>query len=198
MPKTEQVQPEQMPYQEPAPVTIVKEPLKILLTWKAPIRPFKKRNREYFTTAGSIIFLICIILLFVKEFLLVLALIALSFLVYIMGTVEPEEVEHKLTNKGIITLGKTYFWEQLGRFWFEKKFNDEVLMIENFIGIPSRLMLLLGKQDKIQIKAILDKYLLQEKPELSQVEKMSKWLGEKVPLETNPAAKPQNSQKTKK
>ena len=41
--------------------------LKTLLKWQAPIRPFKKRDREYYTTIAAIVFLLAVILLFLKE-----------------------------------------------------------------------------------------------------------------------------------
>jgi len=163
---------------------IAKPVEKTLLTWKSPARPFKKRGREFFTTAGSIIFLLCIVLVFIKEFLLVMALIAFAFFMYVLNTVHPEEVEHKITNLGIIFMNKFYPWESLGRFWFETKW-QEVVVIEHYGGLPTRLTLLLGKQKQEDIKKILQKYLLLEKPELGQAEKMGQWLQEKVPLESN-------------
>lgn len=169
----------------PAPVTIMKPPLKDLLVWKSPARPFKPRDREFYTTAGSIIFLVCVILLFIKEFLLIMVLMALAFLVYILSTVKPEEVDHKITTRGIVTVQKAYPWEQLGRFWFETKFHDQVLMIENFVGLPTRLMLLIHEPDKKQIEALLKQYLIKEKPEKTQIEKAAEWLQKKVPLETS-------------
>ncbi len=185
------LQPNVSPHEESQPITVsvVKEPLKVYLQWKSPARPFKRRDREFYTTAGSIILLVCIILLFLKEFLLIMAIVAFSFFLYILNTVEPEEVEHQITSKGIFTLNKTYFWEHLGRFWFDEQWGEEILYVENYSGLPPRLMLMLGKTEKKTVNAILERYLLHERPEKSQIAKWSQWLQQKVPLES-PAKSP--------
>ncbi|NMB57322.1 hypothetical protein GYA19_05320, partial [Candidatus Beckwithbacteria bacterium] len=156
----------------------------VLFSWKALSRPFKVRTREFYTTAGSIIFLLCIIFIFLKEFLLVMAIIAFSFFVYILSTVKPEEVENQITNKGIFNAGKLYFWDQLGRFWFGDSYDSRVLFIENFEGLPPRLILLINHKDEENITTILKKYLINQKPTKSQLEKAGEWLVKKVPLES--------------
>jgi len=169
--------------QDPAPVTIVREAMKVLLTWRAPARPFERKDREFYTTAGSIVFLVCVILLFVKEFLFIMAIIAFAFFYYIITSVPPETVEHRITNKGIFTIDKLYEWGRLGRFWFEQKAGQDILMIENFAGLPPRLMILLADQKKETVQTLLEKYLMMGKPELGQVEKMGMWLQKKVNIE---------------
>ena len=180
---------------EPAPVTVVREPIKNLLIWQAPARPFETKDREFYTTAGSIIFLVCVILLFVKEFLFIMAIIAFAFFYYILTSIPPEKVEHKITNKGIFSIGKLYDWDQLGRFWFEVKAGSQVLMVENFLGLPPRLMILLGELKKEDVQNILAKYLLMEKPEKTQIDKAAEWLQKKVPLETSLKSQNQTVQK---
>ena len=167
-------------------VQVVKpESLKTLLTWTAPERPFKKRSREYFTTVGAIVFLIGVILLFLKEWPLIVVIIALMFVAYIMATVEPRKVEHKITNQGIITGGKKYRWEELGRFWFTERWGKKILHIETLFGMPRQLLMLLGEAKQEQIKKILSDYLPFEEPEKTWVDNASEWLSRRVPLESS-------------
>ena len=161
------------------------EPLKILIAWKAPVRPFKKRSREYFTTIGAIVFHLIVILLFLQEWFLIVVIMALTFFAYIMAMVEPLEVEHKITNRGIITGGKRYFWPELGRFWFSEKWNQKMLRVENFVGLPRHLILLMGGANEKEIKRILVEYLLFEKPEKTWVDNASDWLSRRIPLESS-------------
>lgn len=168
----------------PEPVMVVKEPLKDLLVWQAPARSFKRRDREYYTTIGAIIFLLAVILLFLKEWLLIGVIISLGFVSYVLSTVPPENVENKITTRGVVTGGKRYDWAFLGRFWFSAKWDSEILNIETALAFPRRLMLLLGKTEKEQIKKVLEKYLVLEKPEKSFIDKAGDWLQKKVPLET--------------
>lgn len=160
------------------------EPLKELLVWKSPTRVFKKRDREFFTTIGAIIALLAIILFFLQEWLLIVLMIALAFYGYVNATIEPDEVEHKLTNRGVVTGGSLYSWAALGRFWFTEKWGQKTLHVENFAGFPGRLVLHLGKIDQKPVKEIVSQYLLHEKPEKTWTDKASEWLSARVPLES--------------
>ena len=142
------------------------EPLKTLLTWRASERPFKKRSREYFTTIGAIVFLLAVILLFLKEWFLIVAIIALMFVAYVMATIEPGKVKHKITNRGITTGGKTYRWEELGRFWLSEKWNQKMIQVETLLPFPRHLILLLGDIEEKKVKQLLSQYLLFEKPQM--------------------------------
>ena len=48
-----------------APRTERPEALKVLLEWTAPIRPFKRRDRKYFTTVISLVVVLALILIFI-------------------------------------------------------------------------------------------------------------------------------------
>ena len=162
------------------PTTITKS----LLEWQSAARPFKKREREVFLTAGAIITLISVILLFVREFLLIAVLLSLYFVFWVLNTVAPEKVNHKITVKGIETSGKTYRWEELGRFWFTEKWGNRILNIETKKRFPRQIMVLLpeAKTNK-EIKDVLSKYLEFEKPGPNWLNGASEWLQKKVPLE---------------
>ncbi|MGB9706494.1 MAG: hypothetical protein ACPLXP_00245 [Microgenomates group bacterium] len=159
------------------------EPLKKnLLEWEAPVRPFKKRSREFFSTVLTIAALIIIILAFLKEWFLILTVVAFVFLVFVVGKIPSENVSHKITNRGIITGGKEYRWGQLGRFWFEEKYGQKILYVENF-GFPRVLMMLLGQTEEEKIKNILSDYLPQETPEKTWMDRAAHWLTTKISLE---------------
>ena len=166
-------------------VSVVRPPYKVLSIWKAPARPYKKRNREYFTTVGAIVFLLAVIFLFLKEWLLIGAIVSLAFLSYVLASIPPEEIEYKLTNRGIVIADKTYFWTRLGRFWFSEKWDSPIIHIEHG-GLPTQLLLVYNekKVSKKNLKEILDRYLAYDKPEKTPIDKAAKWLQEKFPLES--------------
>ncbi len=176
--------PAQEKTREVEPVTKTRT-LKTLLIWTAPERPFKERNREYFTTIGAIVFLLAVILLFLKEWLLIAVMIALMFVAYIMATVEPRKVEHKITSQGIMTGNRKYEWEQLNRFWFTEKWGQKILQVESAIGLPRQLIMLLGETKESQVKKILSDYLPFEEPEKTWIDNASEWVSRRVPLETS-------------
>ena len=159
------------------------EQLRILLTWRSPSRLFKRLSRERFATIGAIVFLVGIILVFLQEWFLIAVIVALAFFSYILSQVKPEEVEHQITNRGIVTGGKTYVWEQLLRFWFEGENNQTVLLVDGLERMPFRLLLLLGDQKKETVQKILASYLPEEKPEKTWIDRAGEWITRQIPLE---------------
>ena len=73
----------------PTPVTMVQEPLRDLLVWRSAARPFKARDREYYTTIGAIVLLVAIILIFIREWLAIGVFVSLGFLSYVLSSVPP-------------------------------------------------------------------------------------------------------------
>lgn len=172
----------QEPEPQPIEVMAVRQ-MKILFSWKAPLRPFKKRDKEFWTTVLAIIFLLSLILFFVKEWFLIAAIISLAFVYYVLSTVPPEEIEYRITTKGISFGEKSYDWDLLWRFWFSNKYSERLLNIDTKLNLPGRLSLVIKKENEQVIKEIMEKYLLNEEAPLTFMEKASAWLAKKVPLD---------------
>ena len=154
----------------------------LVFQWQAPSRAFKKRKRQYFTTIGTIVLLLCLILFFAGQILPVAVVIAVAFLTYIMATIPPQIITNSVTTFGIRNEENLYYWEELGRFWFDKKYDDTILYIE-VDRFPFRLSLLLGKESKEELIEILSEVLINEKPPLTETEKLAAWLQKKIPLD---------------
>ena len=164
--------------------TLKNEETRTLVEWKSPSRPFKKRDRDYFTTIGAMVFLIVVILFFIKEWLLIAAILSFTFLVYILNTVPPEEIENKITNKGITSANHTYLWDDLREFWFTKKFNQKMIVIQTKISFPKRVLILIDDSLEKQVKDALLPYLtFKETPEKTWMDNASEWLSKRIPLE---------------
>lgn len=165
---------EEYPYQP--------EPEKILMAWEAPSRPYKKRNREYYTTIAIIVFLISLILFFAGQFLPIAVVIAVAFVSYVLAAIPPDDVQNALTTYGIQTGTHFYYWEETTRFWFTTKFNHDVLNIE-IVKFPGTITLLVDKKDKDSMEKLLMKYLPQETPLPNFLDSAAEWLQEKIPLD---------------
>jgi hypothetical protein len=163
--------------------------LKVLYAWKAPIRPFKKRDREFWTTVLAIVVLVGLILLFVKEWLLIAAIVSLTFVYYVFSTVEPEEDEYKITNRGLVYSGQSYPWEAISQFWLSDKYGQRVVNFE-VRGFPSRITILVGQGEEQKIKELLLKYLIEEEVAPNFLDKAADWLQKKVPLESEEKPRP--------
>ena len=154
----------------------------LVFQWQAPSRPFKKRKKQYFTTITTIVLLLCLILFFAGQILPVAVVIAVAFLSYIMATIPPHTITNSITTFGIHNEKDVYYWDELGRFWFDKKHNDNILYIE-VSRFPFRLMLLLGKEKQEELTKILSEVLINEKPAPTETERLAAWLQKKVPLD---------------
>ena len=167
---------------ESTPADRIEERKEVYLTWNSPSRLFKKRDREYFTNVGAIVFLLIIILVFAREFLLIAAVVSIVFLIYVLSTVPPENVEHRITNLGIESAGHFYRWEQLGEFWFEEQWGQTLLKLRPMLG--PHVIILLGDQDKAHVRELVAKHIpFREQPEKNWVDNAASWLTKKIPLE---------------
>lgn len=156
----------------------------VLLEWTSPSRPYKKRSREFFRTAGALIFLLSVILIFAQEFLLIGAILATFFVVYALSAVPPGMIKHKITNLGIETGGFFHRWEELYEFWFDKRGDEEMVVIRTILDFPLHLHLLLGEASKEKIKELLAKRIpYREQPERTTMDRLSSWLVKKIPME---------------
>lgn len=151
--------------------------------WKSMNRPAWQYGKEVFATFGAIALLVSVILVFFQEWLAIGVTWAALFLFWQLTRIPPEEVGHKITTEGIISMGHAYLWTELGPFWFLQKGEQYFLHIahRNIVG---HLVLLVDKKDEEKIKNALAEYLpFIEVPEKSVVEKMSDWFARKFPIE---------------
>ncbi|MBI2405281.1 hypothetical protein HYV22_03850 [Candidatus Gottesmanbacteria bacterium] len=154
----------------------------VLLSWSSPSRLFKKRDAEYYRNIAAIVFLLLVILVLAREFLLIAAVLSIVFFVYVLSTVPPEEVTHKITNLGIDSAGHFYRWEELADFWFEEQWGQVLLVFRPIFG--TRTIILLSDQNKEKVRETIAKYIpFLEKPEKTWVDNAASWLTKKVPLE---------------
>src|SRR3989344_1914801 len=117
-----------------------------LFAWRAPSRPFKTRSREFYVTLFAITGLVGLILFIAEGAMPVVLLIAIVFLFYILSTVAPEEIEYRITNRGIKIAGSKTDWQMMGRFWFTRRMESDLLVIETFT-IPGRLELVVKSEE---------------------------------------------------
>lgn len=154
----------------------------VYLSWSSPSRLFKKRDKEYFTNIAAIVFLLSVILVFAREFVLIAAVLSIVFLIYVLSTVPPEEVKHEITNLGLESSGHFYRWEELVEFWFEQQWGQTLLVVRHYFS--PRLILLIKSEDKTKVREIIAKHIpFREIPEKSWVDNAASWLTQKIPLE---------------
>lgn len=165
-----------------------------LFSWKSLNRPQKQYSKEVFSTLAAIAFLVSLILALFQEWLTILVTWAAYFLFWALTKVPPEEVEHKITTQGIVSMNRSYLWSELGPFWFTPshpegftaKENETVLHISHR-SLLNQLALLVDPKDREKIQESLAEYLpFIEVPEKSLPEKLSHWFAKKFPIQSGP------------
>lgn len=156
---------------------------KTLFEWEAPERAFKKRDKDFWITAIAILVLFSVVLFFIEEFFLIVALVSILFLYYVLATVPPENIKNKITNRGIHFGKSEYTWDILESFWFRKNLDSELLEIETNLNIPRQVTLVINEADKEKIKEIVLKKLPLVEFTPNFIDKLTKWFGDRLPLE---------------
>lgn len=154
-----------------------------LYSWRSLSRPAQKYPKEFFKTIGAIALLLSIIFAFFQEWFAIIVTWAAVFLAYQLSRIAPEEVDHKITTEGLISMDHAYLWPELGPFWFTEKTETNLLHIAHR-NVFGQIVIVIAKSDQEKIKEILAEYLpFIEVPEKSAVDKLSDWFSKKFPLQ---------------
>ena len=140
---------------------------KSIISWKSPVRVFKARSQKYFVKVA-----------------LYGLILAVMFVVYVLATHAPDNIEHKITNMGIITGSKAFLWEELDSFWFDKKGDDRLLMVQTKLRFPTRLIILLTAVSERALLDLLDNHLhYHPGPVHTLFDKWANYLQQRINLE---------------
>lgn len=161
------------------------DPVQDLFSWQAPSRPHRVRDRSFYTTIAGIILILCLIAFFFQDWLLIGAILAFGFLVYVLNFVTPGDITYKLSTQGITVSDHFYHWDELDSFWFEKKGQDQLMYVLTKFRFPAMLILVLGEADKERIKKTAAMYLpYREIPPKNQMDKWSDTLQKYLNFDT--------------
>lgn len=161
-----------------------RDPVKELVTWEALSRPFRKKDRSFYTTIAILFILISLIVILAGEKILLGALLAFAFLIYVLNFVEPQKIRYKLSTQGVTIEQHFYHWQELDSFWFSEKDGFKILHILTQFGFPAVLLMVLGDKDEESVKKIVAKFLpFHEIAPKSTLDKWAESLQKNFPLE---------------
>ena len=151
-----------------------------LFTWTAPARPFKRRDRRFYVTTFSIAGIVGLILFLAEGFMPVLLIISIVFLYYVLSTVEPESIDYKITNLGVKVGGNRTDWANFKRFWFTKRFDNDMLVLET-MSIPGRMEMVITPEIKENIKKEISEFVPYEEVPATGIDNFIDWVSKKIP-----------------
>ena len=154
-----------------------------LLSWKAPLRAYKKRGKKVLRFYLALAFLLSLIVYFFGDKILLIPIWSLLFLFYVLTITPPPEVENKITKFGLETAGITLRWEALSHFYFTKRFNFDILTIVSHGPYYFHTYLIVPTEEvKKAVTPILAQRLMyQDKPTRTITDKMIDWLSHLIP-----------------
>jgi hypothetical protein len=155
----------------------------VVFTWKAPLRPYKKRSKLILRFYLAVALLLSLIILFFGDKILLIPIWSLLFLFYVLTITPPPEVENKITRFGIETAGITLRWEALSHFYFTERFGFDVLtLVSNAPYFYHAYLVVTDGETKRNLILILSEHLVfQEKPQRTLTDKMVDWLSNLIP-----------------
>ena len=155
-----------------------------VITWKSPVRVFKARSRKYFIKVALYALVFVLAAIAFGEYVLVGVILALVFVVFVLALAVPDTIEHKITNMGIISGGKAFLWEELDSFWFDKRSEDRLLVVQTKLHFPGRLIILLTNVSERTLMDIMEKHIhFHHGPVHTFVDRWALWLQARINLE---------------
>lgn len=160
-------------------------PVKTLLFWRAPARPYRKKDRSYYTTVAILLVLIALISFVAGERLLIGVLLALGFIVYVLNFIPPQELDYKISTQGVTIGDHFYHWDILDSFWITEKDGHKMLYVLTLLNFPALLIIPIGEVNEEEIKRVCARFLpFHEIAPKSWLDKWSEKLQKHFPLET--------------
>jgi hypothetical protein len=155
-----------------------------LLSWTAPSRAFRKKDRSYYTTILIIVILLMLIAFLAREFLLIGVLLAITFVTYVLAFVPPGDVLYRISTQGITIGDHFYFWHDLESFWLKNKDDVKVVYVQTHLRFPGQLILVLGEESEDEVKRALARFLpFHEIPKMTLLDRWAEGLQKHFPLE---------------
>jgi len=155
--------------------------------WSAPIRAFKRQDRQFWITCLTILALVGVIFFFARDFIVIIPGASALFLYYVMSTVPPEIIENRLTNRGIHFGQAFYPWAIIENFCFSKSADSKTIVFGVNVNFFIRqLSLIINPADQDILKEIcLKKAPLVESPPRF-IDNLNHRLANLLPFEDKP------------
>lgn len=157
----------------------------VIFSWKAPIRPYKKRSGLVLRFYLAVALLLSLIVFFFGDRILIIPIWAVLFLFYVLTITPPPEIENKITKFGLETAGLTIRWEALSQFYFTRRFGFYVLTVVSHGPYFYQAYMVIPNEDiKKNLMLILSEHLIYvEKPNRTLTDKLIDWFSKLIPDE---------------
>jgi len=167
----------------------------VIYSWKAPLRPYKKRSKLILRFYVALSLLLSLIIFFFGDKILLLPIWSILFLFYTLTITPPPEVENKITAFGIESAGVIASWENLSHFYFGRRFGFDTLTIVSQPPFFYHFYLVIPNNEvKEKVFSILTQHLIyQEKPKKTLTDKIADFFLSLLPEEEEETITPKDA-----
>ncbi len=155
---------------------------KIVFEWDSYERPHKKWTKEFYSSVIVMAFLASVIFFFIEGVMPVLVIWAMVFMLWAMSRTEPRMERYAISSWGLKTKERTYRFEEMNNFWFETKWGGRLMRI-NLEKAPWHLVIVINSEEEDTIRKLMLQNVVYQEPQITWVDRLVKWLGNKIPLE---------------
>ena len=134
-------------------------PSKTLYSWIAPSRVFIQRNRAWFLTVSFFALIFILLFAFLQDMMMIVVVCMMVLILFLLASVKPGEVEHKITNKGIKSIEQMFKWSELKEFWVTEKSGHKLLFVTTNLRFPAKLVMLLAEHEEQKVVSLIGDYL---------------------------------------
>lgn len=134
-------------------------PMKTLHKWSAPSRIFITRDKVWFLKIALIALLSILFFAFLQDFIVILVICIVVLITFLLASIPPHTIDHQLSTRGIFSIDTMYKWADLKNFWVAEKTGHKIIYINTKMRFPSRLVMLINRNDERRVVKILGKYL---------------------------------------
>lgn len=158
----------------------------VIISWKAPLRPYKKPSPMILRFYLSVALLLSAIIFFFGDKILIIPIWSLVFLFYVLTITPPPEVDNKISTFGIDAAGITVRWESLLYFYFGKRFGFYTLTFVSQAPYNYHIYMVVPNEKlKNDLLEILSKHLIyQERPRKNITDRLLDLLSVIIPDES--------------
>lgn len=159
-----------------------------LLAWEGIGRPFHHHTKEYYINASLIVLIIEVILFLFSQYVLMLLVLSMLFVVIALAVIPPHTVRYRISTEGIAIDEYFYLWQELYDFYFKHVNGEDILYIRTRDEYSSDITILPGEMPKEHLKSLLINYLpYRETVPLTFIERSGDWLARTFPLDKLPS-----------
>lgn len=147
--------------EKPIPVRPEKpyEKPETLIEWEGPVRVFNARDLSWFAGLFLLALILVVGLAFLKQFTLMLVVIAFTFVFYSLNRVEPRKIHYQIRTTGIKIGTREYSYDHLKWFWGQREGDEVILRVSTYLNLPHLLLLVVPREKYPEVERTLLRYL---------------------------------------